>query len=379
MVFLRLLTPMGIDFRVYWETAWLVLHGHNPYYGIISSVFPFNYPPPALFLIWPLGLLTMTQAAPVWNISSTLAVIISIWLILKLITTKPKIWLFFLLSFLFTIPFFPVKFNIGNGQINHFLLLFSVLGIFCYSKNHKNLAAFFIAFAASIKLAPLVFLLYFLIKKDWRQIIRTLIFFVGFFAAPFIFFSWNWQRRYYEEIVFWSFTTGAKDWYYNQSLSGFLARSFTNQQLFLPVFYGLSTVIVTITWFKARSLNFFRAMSAVTVLYLLIHPIALQHYFGFAIIPLLFLGSDLVRNGAQKIHWLGLVTAYCLFAFDVKNFAAVPKEFTPVLSHMFFGSVLLWLLSLWKEKYSQVIFLTITLFTIVTYFFVIACRANFCI
>lgn len=379
MVFLRLLTPMGIDFRVYWETAWLVLHGHNPYFGIISSAFPFNYPPPALFLIWPLGLLRMTQAAPIWNICSTLAVLISIWLILKMISPKPKVWLFLALSFIFTVPFFPVKFNIGNGQINHFLLLFCVLGIYFHSKGHKSLAALFIAFSASIKLAPLVFLLYFLIKKDWGQIMRVLLFFAAFFLASFLFFSWQWQSPYYREIIFWSFTTGAKDWYYNQSLSGFLARSFSSTQLFLPVFYCLSIIIIVLTWFKSRTLNFFRRLSAVSILYLLIHPIALQHYFGFAIIPLILMGADLIKNGAKRIHWVGLVVAYCLFAFDIKNFAAVPKEFAPLLSHMFFGSVLLWLLSLWKEKYGQVVFLFFSMIVFFIYFLALSCRAGFCI
>lgn len=379
MVFLRLLTPMGMDFRVYWETAWLVLHGHNPYYGIISSSFPFNYPPPALFLIWPLGFLTMTQAAPLWNISSTLAIVASIWLILKIVTSKPKLWLFVCLSFLFTIPYFPVKFNIGNGQMNHFVLLFSVLGLFFYTKERKNFAALFIAFAASIKLAPLIFLLYFLIKKDWTQVLRTFLFFIAFFILPFLFFSWDWQSRYYEEIIFYSFTTGAKDWYYNQSLSGFLARSFANETLFLPIFYLISLGIFLATWIRCRRLNLFRILSAVAILYLLIHPIALQHYFGFALIPLIFLGADLVKTGGQKVHWLGLIAAYLLFAFDIKQFALVPEAFTPVLSHMFFGSVLIWLMALWKEKYLAAVFITFAVIVSFIYLLAISCRAGFCL
>ena len=124
-----------------------------------------------------------------------------------------------MLSLAFTIFFFPVKFNIGNGQINHFILLFCSLSLYLYRLNKKNLSALFLAFAISIKLAPLIFLLYFMITKDWQQVLKVLSLTVLIFIVPILLLGWNYQQRYYQEIFFYSFTNGAKDWYYNQSLS----------------------------------------------------------------------------------------------------------------------------------------------------------------
>lgn len=390
MIFLELLKPHGIDYRVYWESAWLFVHGLNPYHGIISTSFPLNYPPPIFFFIWPLGLLRYTQAAPLWNIGSTLAVIISIYLVLKIASLVKKIHplslmaLVIMFSFLFTVPFFPVKFNIGNGQINHFILLFSVLGLYFYETGRKNFSAFFLAFASAIKLAPLIFLLYFIIRKDWRQVIRVLLFFAAFYLLPFMFFSWDFQKRYYLEIFWYSFTLGSKDWYYNQSLFGFLARSIHNPILIQAAFYGLSVLLLCLTYIKGIKISKLRAMAAVSSLYLIIHPIALQHYFGFALIPLILLAVEVERKQDDKHsapwykNWLPLIISYLLISWNIKRSDLIPREFNVLLSHQFWGILIVWLLALWRDKFWLIVSILWTTLIIAAYTAQLLCRAKIC-
>src|SRR3989344_4431360 len=291
MIFFKIFGLLGADFVVYYEAAWVVFQNHaNPCLGLITRSFPFNYPPTSLLILWPLAFLNFKAANILWNISSIFSVFLTIFLLLKLILPKlnRKIFLliFLVLSFAFTIPFFPVKFNIGNGQINHFLLLLFTLSLYLYQTGRKKASAFFLALATAIKLAPAVLILYFLIKRDYRQI-------------------------------------------------GYL-------------------------------------------LYLLIHPIALQHYFGFAIIPLILLGVDFWRTHVSAKHWLLLIVAYILLALDIKNFTQIPKEFNFLLSHDFFAVLLLWLLALWKENISKALALVWVGVIIASYLSILLCQATLC-
>lgn len=355
MIFLHLLEPLGIDYTVYWEASFMFLHRLNPYLGIFSSSFPYNYPPPSFFFIWWLGLFSKTAGAPVWNFLSLGAVLISILLLVRLVQKKVNKALFLCLCLLFTLPFFPVKFNIGNGQINHFIFLFCVLSIFLYQKNHKNFSAAFLAYAIGIKFAPAIFIFYFLIKKDYQQILRTILMAGMIFALSFLIVPMSQQIQYYFHVLPLSFTLGAKDWYYNQSLEGFLARSFHFPVLILGSTYFLTLIILFLTWLKGRKIGHWRLWAAVSSLYLIVHPIALQHYFAFSIIPLLFLGFDLIKNRGSKWLWFLLVICYFLIAKDIRGFENIPSQFNFILSHQFYGILSLWIFALFREKSWRII------------------------
>lgn len=367
MIFLKLLEPIGADFVVYFEAAKVFLAGGNPYLGLLTRSFPFNYPPIALLFLFPLGFFDFAQANIIWNILSTLSVLVSIWLFCQMAKIK-NIWLV-PLFLLFTVFFFPVKFNIGNGQINHFILLFCTLTIYLYQHGRKNWSAFFLAFAIGIKLAPAIFLLYFVIRRDFSQVYRVLAMVVVLIGLSLFFVPAAYQLVYLRDVLPLSFTTGAKDWYYNQSLWGFLARAFPkNIAAFL--FYPIALLTILLTWRWGLKISWPRSLAAVSCLYLLIHPIALQHYFGFAIIPLILLW--------QRQDWFPLLLAYLFLAFDIKDFARVPKEISPILSHDFYGVLLLWTLALWREKFWQIVTAYWVIIITVVYVLFLFCRAGYC-
>lgn len=379
MILLKLLEPLGSDFAVYYEAAVMFLQGLNPYQGLLTRSFPYNYPPTSLLFLWPIGFLDQSTANIVWNLVSISAVILSIWITLKIAFRRPGVVLFGFLCLIFTIPFFPVKFNIGNGQINHFLLLLFALAIYFYHTGRKNLSALFLAAAALIKIAPAVFALYWLIKQDWRQIIRFGLMVIAIGLLSLFFVPFTYQHDYFFRVLPLSFTLAAKDWYYNQSLAGFLARSFQHPVVILLTTYVGSLLIIVLTWLRGRQLGDLRLIAAVSSLYLIIHPIALQHYFGFAIIPLILLGVDLWRTYASWPTWAVLAVCYLLLAFDIKNFNLVPTELKFVLSHDFYGVFGLWLLALWKEKFFRVISVIWVGTVGIGYLAVLLCRVKICL
>ncbi len=338
MIFFRLLEPLGTDFLVYFEAAKSILAGANPYHWEKFAGFPFNYPPTSLLFLWPLGLMPFNVAAVVWNIASLAALLLSILLVYKLAQKREILGLarmtagviFFF--FIFTIPFFPTKFNFGMGQINNFVLLFSVLGI---------TSPFFLAFATGIKFAPGIFLLYYFLRRDWRGIGKYFFYLLLLIIVSLILVPSEFQNEYFSNVLPMSFTGAAKDWYYNQSLYGFLARTISNETVVKFLFYGLATVIVGVTILRGRKMmrlgksGELGVLGAVSSLYLLIHPIALQHYFGFSIIALIILGLS-----------PGTVAAYLLLAANIKQPELIPHGLNVILSHQFFGILLLWAMAL---------------------------------
>lgn len=318
MIFLKLLEPLGTDFLVYFEAAKSILAGANLYQWNKFAGFPFNYPPTSLLFLWPLGLMPFTTAAVVWNILSLGAFLLSIYLVYRRVNLK-----LFILFLLFTVFYFPEKFNIGMGQINNFVLLFSVLGI---------TSPFFLAFATGIKFAPAIFILYYILRKDRSKLKKYFFYLLILILVSFILVPFSYQKDYFLNVLPMSFTPAAKDWYYNQSLYGFLARSIDSELITKYAYYLLTLIIVLVTWLRARVLPKKNQLAAVACLYLLIHPIALQHYFGFAIIPLILLGLSPVT-----------AFAYLLLAANLKQPDLVPVLFR---SHQFFGSLVLWAVAL---------------------------------
>ena len=366
MIFLKLLQPLGNDFVVYFESAKMFLMGLNPYQGLITRTFPLNYPPPVLLFLSPLGLFDFNTASILWNIFSTISLLTSVWLLLKIIN-RASLLNFIVTSFLFTLPFFPVKNNIGNGQINLFIMLFCVASLYFYEKGKHKTSVLLLAFATSIKLAPGIFVLYFVLRRDWKQVWRFLLALGFCFLAPLLFISWNYQKDYYTDIIFWSFTMGAKDWYYNQSLFGFLARTFSQPVFVQAMFYGLTVLILFFSIRFGQNLPRLRQMAVVSCLYLLIHPIALQHYFGFSIIPFIILGFNRYT-----------ILAYLLIACDIKNFSQVRREFNFILSHNFFGILLLWVNALWDVRTIRVVGAVWVVGIALLYLFTLLCRGGFC-
>ena len=311
-----------MDFNIYLDAVKVLFSGGNPYTHLINSPGPHNYPPTAfLFLIF-------LQNKLLFDILSFLSFFISLYLL-----TNKKFFVSCLLFLVSYAIFFPFKFNYGMGQINNFILLFCVLAYY-YSP-------VFLAYAIGIKVIPAIYLLYFFIKRDFKKIFATLVFLFFFFLLSFLIISWDFQKIYFFDVFFRGFGNVGKEVYYNQSLAGLLARS--SLSFFI---YPFSLLILFMTWLKGRKINSPRLFSAVTCLLLILSPIAWQHHFVFAIIPLILL---------FPLNKLLVIVAYFLIASNIKNPRIIPGEFSFILSHQFWGIFILWILALWDKKAVKII------------------------
>lgn len=379
MNLLRLLASPGGDFSQLIEGGILViLRLVNPYERLISSPGPLNYPPSALLFFLPFGYLQLffdqTLAWYVWVFASLAALFISLRLLLKMIGVGKLRWLVVAIL-LFWFLFFPTKFTLGMGQVNLFILLFIVLGIFQSRQKKYVSATFFLALATAVKLSPLVLALYFLLRWDKKSLVWYFSWLAVFFLLPFLFVSFDWQKLYYTHVFFNAFTVAGKEVYYNQSLLAFLARSLSNVTVIKLTSYSLSVVLVILTSIRARKISDSRLWSALVSQVLLINPLAWQHHFVLAIIPIILLTKE---YWGKLSPMLLLAMAYLLTAANIINPGIFPREFNFLRSHQFFGAVLLWILAVFGKSSGKVLaFLWVSGLT-VFYILTLFCRAKIC-
>lgn len=341
MIFFELYRPHGIDFPQFFEAAKMWWRGDNPYLTLLTSPGPFNYPPSSFYFLWWLDLLPFFWSAVVWNYLSLFAFLLSLFLLTKLIwVSKWKLHYFLYAAVFFTVPFFPEKFNMGNGQMNNFIFLFVVLNWWWRSQKKTWLSAGALAYAISIKLTPAAFLLPLFVEKDWKQILRTVGVTILLLISPVLLFGWKDIQPYTTSVFFEGFGMNGKDIYYNQSLLAFLLRTFSDSSATIlfkiswVLFPLLSWVALAKSQLKKNGEIFAISMAIATSLYLMLHPLAWQHHFVFAVIPLLVVWKFVSK-------WL-VAICFVLLASNIRQPDLVPAWASVILSHQFLGVFLLW-------------------------------------
>lgn len=166
-----------VDFHVYREGALALLAGDNIYlrdYEVRGVTLPFTYPPLGAFLFTPLTLLPMMVGAALW----TLLTVGLLWwcLVIVLRRALPRVAAAdHLVLATWALPmallFEPVRETLGFGQINVLLMLLVLIDTL--GRNSRLPRGVLIGLAAAIKLTPAVFILYFLVRRDWRGAATT--------------------------------------------------------------------------------------------------------------------------------------------------------------------------------------------------------------
>ena len=347
MNLLKILANPGQDFRQYYDAIYMILHNlGNPYQFLTTSPGPFNYPPPVFLFLFPFGFFGLSTSWYIWVILALLSLFVSMFLLLKL-SNKLTPLSYLVAPILLWFLFFPTKFTLGMGQINLFILLFITLTIYFYHRKNYSASAFFLALAAVIKLSPGLLALYFIYTKDFKTLVKFIFIVLSLLLLSLPLMTFNYQSVYYFDVFFRAFGLAGKDIYYNQSLIAFLSRSLASQTLIAYIYYAF---ILFSLWYIRKSSGL-KLWGYLTCLVLLLNPLAWQHYFVLAIIPLILLPANPL--------------AYLLLAWNWPVPGSVPRELWP---HQFFGALLL----LFNYKYFWVIIITIV------YFFSLLCKGGYC-
>lgn len=215
----------AIDIDVYRAGAAALLDGDNLYtrgYEVGDITLPFTYPPLAAMLFVPLALVPYPVALVSWTVAS----VVLLWWCLVIVlrhawrgSTDPRLLATWILPFALVAE--PVRETLGFGQIN--ILLMTLVLIDTLAKRPWLPRGVLIGLAAAVKLTPAVFILVFLVRREWRNAAVTFLSGVGFTLVAAA-LSWRNSRTYWLDTLSDTGRIGGESYSSNQSVRGVLAR-----------------------------------------------------------------------------------------------------------------------------------------------------------
>jgi len=290
----------GYDFTSYLLSAEALLKGTNPY--TVDTPYPYIYPLFLASVLTPFTLLPYSINNFLWFFINVGSFGFSVYLLLKIyfkMSPSKQVFLF-VLFFMVIVLFSPIQIHLLNGQVNFLVILFCTLFIYWNDRNNK-LSSLFLAFAISLKIVPLVFLIFLFIEKKYKDILLTIVFsFISVFVLPFLFAgikTIDYYSYYFDHFIINAFSTNLSDnsiaVYF--TLTGFITSFFVSLKSFGIYVQIISAVIILspIVYLHHRLLkeNIFQKNLLLFSLYslsvLLISPSSQTHHLVF-IIPAIF-------------------------------------------------------------------------------------------
>ncbi|MCP3801448.1 glycosyltransferase 87 family protein [Allokutzneria sp. A3M-2-11 16] len=212
----------------------------------------------------------------------------------------------------------PLMTNFLFGQINLVLMLLVVAD--CLLPKTFWPRGLLIGIAAAIKPTPAAFLLFFLVRKQWKPILVAL---GGFVAAGLVTLavtSGN-STGYWTDVLFRPDRTTVPSWGDNQSLRGMLAR------LGAPDWSWLLMVapVLAVAWLSVHRLRAqgedVSAVLVIAVAGLLVSPVSWGHHWSWIASALV---AAVITLWRLRNRWL-----WALFGIALVPFAIGPHRFLP--------------------------------------------------
>ncbi|AGF72914.1 glycosyltransferase 87 family protein [Corynebacterium halotolerans] len=248
-----------IDFDVYREGGLAFLAGDNLYtrdYQVRGMNLPFTYPPLAAILFTPLAWVPLAAAAALWTVITAVLLWWCLVIVLRrclpgLAAADHRVLATWVLPV--ALLFEPVRETLGFGQVN--VLLMTLVLVDTLTRRPWLPRGVFIGLAAAIKLTPAVFILYFLVRRDWKGAATTVGSAVAFTLAAFVVSPTN-SWTYWLDTLSNTGRIGGLAYTANQSIQGMLFRILPEDAVD-PVWFGL--VLVALAGIIAAMVRVHRA------------------------------------------------------------------------------------------------------------------------
>ncbi|WP_324198173.1 glycosyltransferase 87 family protein [Nocardia beijingensis] len=304
-----------IDLQVYRNGARVWLDGGD-LYGPMPPVegigLPFTYPPLAALFFAPLALMPLVAAEVLVVVTSVVSLSISLWLVLTRLRpelSRPAV-LTLVIGAVAVAQFFePIRQTFGFGQIN--LVLMAAITLDCLVRKPFWPRGMLIGIAVSVKLIPAGYLLYFVLRKDWKAAGTLVISAIAAVGLGFLLFPGD-------SVDYWFHTLadtgriGPPYFAGNQSIKGMAFRLGIDDTAATLVWIMLSGLAVALAavWMR-RLIEAGATVAALLVnaaAVLLVSPVSWSHHWVW-IAPALVVTADLMVRGRRGPRAIGLVTA----------------------------------------------------------------------
>ncbi len=291
--------PCRLDLDVYRIGSLAFLRGGNLYHWLPPAgsgvALPFTYPPFAAVLLSPLAMVPMTVASMVVTLASiTLTGVTlrefacSLWSGPLPAGLRLSIW------WLLPVALFlePVHSTLEYGQVN--IVLLALVSLDCLRPDPRWPRGALTGLAAAVKLTLAAFVLFFLLRRDWRAAVTAAGSFAAATGAAFA-LDWHDSVQYWTHVITDTSRPGNPAFAANQAISGLLARAGLDPQTYagMIAWLALSAAVIVVTVLGMR-----RALAAAEPAWalslnafagLLVSPISWTHHWVWAEPALLIL------------------------------------------------------------------------------------------
>ncbi|WP_324192460.1 glycosyltransferase 87 family protein [Nocardia cyriacigeorgica] len=304
-----------IDLQVYRNGARVWLDGGD-LYGPMPKVFgiglPFTYPPLAALLFAPLALMPLGLAEIVVLATSVLSLGITLWLVLARI--RPELDRMTVLAAVIAAVAVagylePVRQTYSFGQVN--LVLMAAVALDCLVRKPFWPRGMLIGIAVSVKLIPAGYLLYFLLRKDWKAAGTLVASAIGAIGLGFLIFPSD-SVQYWFHTLADTGRIGPPYYAGNQSLKGLAFRLGVSDSVATLIWISLSVVAIGLAalWMR-RLIEAGASVAALMVnaaAILLVSPVSWSHHWVW-VAPALLVTADAIARGRRNPLLLGAVAA----------------------------------------------------------------------
>jgi alpha-1,2-mannosyltransferase len=310
-----LLAPWGakmIDLDVYRAAARAVIGGSDPYSVSGPDRLPFTYPIFATLVFVPFALVPTVVARTVITLVSFAALVLICHLSLGQVLSRSgrRLAALSLPVALIAVSSHPVLDTLLFGQVNLILVAMVLADILLIKGRGRGVL---VGLAAGIKLTPGLFLVYYLVTRQWRAALNAavtaaLTVLAGFAIRPEA--AWDFWTRYALDPA----RTGNVTYAGNQSILAITARLMREAHPPSALTWGLTAVVAATALVVAAGLHRYgrelAAVSVVAAAALLASPISWTHHWVWFIPAVTVVAAWVYRAGGGWRWWpLGLAVA----------------------------------------------------------------------
>jgi alpha-1,2-mannosyltransferase len=293
--------------RVYREAVSAWSKRINPYSVTYTNGLQFTYPPFALLALWPLGLLSFQTTQWLLGLSTLAACAISTRLVFKVKGYQLRCpwWSSIAWASLALLILEPARSGFTFGQIEALLMLAVLADALIIPAPYRGIV---IGVVSAIKLTPLIFVL-FLLLRDLRSSIRAGAAFVAVTSI-----AWLWwpqeSRSFWLHDVFKPGRVGGVSYAGNQSWFGVLHRSpfphTGSMVLWITVCVVTLGSGMYIAWRSVRLGSSVQGLMAIALTGLLISPISWTHHWVWIVLipPVLVTDRRTLHPRVRAMLWV---------------------------------------------------------------------------
>ncbi|WP_082393309.1 glycosyltransferase 87 family protein [Nocardia arizonensis] len=320
-----------IDLQVYRLGVETLRHGGDMYGQLPQTTLgiglPFIYPPFAALVLGPFALLPWDAAAFTFFVTSTAALALTLYLVarkvwpgqdargLALFATACAAPLAMLLE--------PTRSTLDFGQVN--LLLMVLVAADCLTEKPRWRRGMLVGIAAAIKLTPAAFVLYFLVRKDYKAAVTAAVTGAAATALSFAILPGASVRYWFGGLGNVDGLSGSA-FHTNQSIQGVLARLRVPEPTFtiLWLLLGAALLLLVVVAMRRAADMPALALSINAVFTLLVSPISWSHHWIWIAAALFAMVGY-----ATRLPWRRGLFWYAVSAATAAMFIYGPQNWLP--------------------------------------------------